>query len=169
MSVFFTSDLHLGHRNIHEFRNDKFSSQEEHDEYILNLIDKLDKRDVLIVLGDFIFDSKKYDYYIKRIKEAPCRIKVVMGNHDSLKLYKEECIEMQLPLYLYKKMWLSHAPIHEAELRSRVCNVHGHIHSTAESNGIKDDRYFNVNIDCNNYKFINLDYIKKHYKEWRLR
>jgi calcineurin-like phosphoesterase family protein len=166
MSVYFTSDLHLGHKAIHIYRADKFSSQEEHDEYILSLIDSLDKRDVLIVLGDFIFDSPNYDYYIKRIKKAKCRIKVIMGNHDSLKLYKEDCLEMQLPLFSYKNMWLSHAPIHNTELRNRLGNIHGHLHkdSTDGIYRVPDNRYFNVNIDVNNYQLVSLDEIKEYYK-----
>lgn len=163
MSVFFTSDLHLGHRNIHEYRKDKFNSQVEHDEYILNLIDSLNKRDTLMVLGDFIFDSERYDYYVERLSKAKCRIKVVMGNHDSLKMYKESCLEVQLPLYSYKKMWVSHAPIHPKELRSRLGNVHGHIHNTGDS--LNDTRYFNVNIDVNNYEFVVLDTIKEYFKD----
>lgn len=166
MAVFFTSDLHLGHNSIYKYRSDKFNSQEEHDEYILNLIDGLGKRDVLVVLGDFIFESLNYGYYISRIKEAKCRIKVVMGNHDSLKMYSEECIEMQLPIFSYKNMWLSHVPIHDTELRGRIGNVHGHLHkqSTDGLCTIPDNRYFNVNIDVNNYRFIPLEEIKKYYK-----
>lgn len=166
MSVFLTSDLHFGHSRIHEFRSDRFSSQKEHDDYILNEIRSLSKRDVLFILGDFIFDSKNYDYYISQLKEAACRIKLVMGNHDSLKLYNEDRFEIQLPLFSYKGIWLSHPPIHESQLRGRLGNVHGHIHSNGNYEyEIHDKRYFNVNIDCNNYKFVSLEAIKNHYKD----
>lgn len=168
--VYFTSDLHLGHKAIHKYRNDKFSSQEEHDEYILDKILSLGKRDILVVLGDFIFDSDKYDYYIKRLSAASCRIKVVMGNHDSLKLYTESIFEMQLPLFSYKNMWISHAPIHRDELRGRVGNVHGHLHKDYvtywdEMDGIvRDSLYLNVNLDVNNYEFLSLDTIKYYFE-----
>ena len=166
MGVYFTSDLHLGHKNIHIYRKDKFSSRIGHDEYMLSLIEELNKRDVLIILGDFIFDSPTYDYYISRIKKAKCRIKLVMGNHDSLKLYKEDCVEMQLPLFSYKNMWLSHSPIHNMELRGSLGNVHGHLHKHSSDKicRIPDDRYFNVNIDVNDYKFVSLDEIKHYYQ-----
>jgi len=171
---YFTSDLHLGHNVIHKYRTDKFSSQQEHDEYIFDKISKLKKREILHIIGDFIFDSDKYDYYIETMKKMNCRIKLVMGNHDSLRLYKEDRFEIQLPLYSYKGFWISHCPIHPMELRSRNGCIHGHLHqeivkkpiySDLESNVndlcIKDERYFNVNLDVNNYEFILFDEIKE--------
>ena len=82
-----------------------------------------------------------------------------MGNHDSKKLYKEDCIEMQLPFYSYKSMWLSHCPIHPKEMRGRRANLHGHMHLER----LDDTNYFNVNLDVNGYKFVSLEYIKKHF------
>jgi len=168
--VYFTSDLHLGHKVIHKYRNDKFSSQEDHDEYILSKIESLPKRSVLKVLGDFIFDSDKYDYYIERLSKVNCRIQVVMGNHDSLRLYKEDIFEMQLPLYSYKNMWISHSPIHSQEMRGRFGNIHGHLHKEYIQKEIfngyfRDERYFNVNLDVNNYEFVTLNEIKEHFNK----
>lgn len=59
--VYFTSNLHLGHNTILKYRGDRFSSIEEHDEYILKNIQKLSKRDILYIIGDGIFDCDKYD------------------------------------------------------------------------------------------------------------
>ena len=63
---YFSSDFHLGHRVIVPKYRD-FVSQEEHDNKIFDMIAKLNKRDVLFILGDFIFDSEKYDYYIEEL------------------------------------------------------------------------------------------------------
>ena len=153
---YFTSDLHLGHSNIIQYR-DVFHNQEEHDEYILTKISELTKRDLLFVLGDFIFDSDNYQYYIDEISKMPVRIKLIMGNHDSKRLYKEERFEMQLPLFSYKNMWVSHCPIHPQELRGRKLNIHGHLHKER----IPDNNYFNVNIDVNDYQFVPLDVIRE--------
>ena len=133
---------------------------------------KLKKRDILYVLGDFIFDSEKYDWYIDQIKKMPCRIKLVQGNHCSLKLYKEDRFELQLPLFSYKNYWISHCPIHPQELRDRVGNIHGHLHHnkvmTDEFNDSGywigkevDKRYFNVCPDVNDYKFVDFEQIKQ--------
>ena len=151
---FFSSDFHLGHKVIvPKYRN--FVSQEEHDNKIFDMIAKLNKRDVLFILGDFIFDSEKYDYYIEQMNKMSCRIKLIMGNHDSLKLYKEPRFEIQLPLFSYKNNWISHCPIHPNELRNRNKNIHGHLHGGV----IDDPRYFNVNLDNNNFEFVEFEKI----------
>jgi len=175
--VLFTSDLHIGHKNIHKYRNE-FKTAEEHHEFMVSKIESLTKRQILIVIGDFLFDCDKYDYYLERILKARCHVKVIMGNHDSKKLYTSG-LDIQLPIYSYKNMWLSHAPIHPDELRNRLGNIHGHLHKEHimkdgiqtlynglmhETVRVKDDRYFNVNIDVNDYDFVSLDTIKEYFK-----
>jgi len=142
----------------------------EHDDHVIEKILSLGKRDILFVLGDFLFDGKHYDEYIKRLSEKKCRIKLIMGNHDSLKLYKEDIIEVQLPLFSYKEKWVTHCPIHPDELRGRIGCVHGHLHLehvqkvSHQSYKIKDERYFNVNLDVNDYQFIELETINEYFK-----
>ena len=164
---YFSSDFHLGHRAIPKYRT-RFKDMEEHDEYILQEMEKLGKRDILYVLGDFLFDGPHYESYIKRIRKMKCRIKLIMGNHDSLDLYKEinqkpqspeGSIEIQLPLFSYKNCWISHCPIHSSELRNRQGNIHGHMHLES----LPDKRYFNVNLDVNDYKFVSFEDIKRYF------
>ena len=180
--VYFTSDLHLGHRAIPKYR-EPFKDMKSHDDYIIDKILELGKRDILFILGDFLFDGEHYDEYIQRLSKKKCRIKLVMGNHDSLKLYKEDIFEIQLPLFSYKNTWLSHAPIHPQELRERYGNVHGHLHlekvqiekkfQNYDDNwrpfitvvNTEDPRYFNVNLDVNDYKFVNFEEIKGYFNK----
>lgn len=157
----------------------------EHDDYIINKILALGKRDILYVIGDFLFDGDHYEEYIERLSKKNCRIKVVMGNHDSLRLYSEpkELFEIQLALYQKKNIWISHAPIHPCEMRDRLGNVHGHLHlekvqkdiymrSMTDRDGemfgnpvqVQDLRYFNVNLDVNNYEFVDWEDIKQHFQ-----
>ena len=157
--VYFSSDFHLGHKVITKYRP-QFSTRQEHDEAILSLVSKLTKRDDLYILGDFIFDCPEFEDYLKAFSKMPVKIKLVMGNHDSRKLYSQEIaknIEVQLPLFSYKNMWVSHCPIIEQELRSRDLNIHGHLHGST----INSDRYFNVNLDNNSFKLVSLDEIKE--------
>lgn len=156
---YFTSDFHFGHKNILKFRPE-FSSLEEHDNVILDNISKLNKRDILFILGDFIFDCKNYDYYITQLNKMSCRFKVILGNHDSLKVIYEPKFEIQLPLFSYKSFWLSHCPIHSSEIRGRYGNIHGHLHKCV----IYDKRYTNVNVDVNDFKFLKFDDIKLNMK-----
>lgn len=162
--VYFSSDWHLGHRSILKYR-DGFKSLEEHDRHILDMLQSLSKRDIIKVLGDVVFDDPNYEYYISELRKAKCKIEIVMGNHDSRRLYSENYgnIEIQLPLFGYKNMWVSHAPIHPDEMRNRDLSVHGHLHNDIilDANGVEDLRYFNVNLDNNGFKFVSLDKIKE--------
>ena len=162
MSVYFTSDLHLGHKAIPKYRT-CFKDMKEHDDYIIDKILSLGKRDLLYIIGDFLFDGEHYDEYIDRLSKKKCRIKLVMGNHDSKKLYTEDIFEMQLPLFSYKNNWISHCPIHPQELRCRTLNIHGHLHLSHVEDTIaktRDTRYFNVNLDVNEYEFVNFELIR---------
>lgn len=162
---YYSSDFHLGHKSICKYRP-QFSTPEEHDECVLQMMEKLTKRDILYVLGDFLFEGPKYKEYLERIKKMPVRIKLVMGNHDCIDLYKDcigSNIEIQLPLFSHKNMWISHAPIHTQEIRGRLINIHGHLHGgVVMLNDIQDRRYFNVNLDNNNFEFVHLDTIKQY-------
>ena len=160
--VYFTADLHLGHRNIPKYRP-IFSSLQEHDNYMFSLLAPLNKRDILFILGDFIFDGDHYTSYMQRIASLPCQLRIILGNHDSLNLIDSRPPNVKLlnPLRSYKNMWLSHCPIHPKELRSRTANIHGHLHLET----IPDHRYYNVNVDVSNYQLVTLDTIKAHYKE----
>lgn len=109
----------------------------------------------------------------------PCTIKLVLGNHDSLEIYEHRPhnVKIQLPLFVYKHFWLSHCPIHPTEMRDRLGNIHGHLHeevvtrqitnpfSKGYGKQVPDKRYFNVNIDVNDYQLVPLDTIKEYFKE----
>lgn len=163
MRIFNTADLHFGHKSILKYRT-QFSSIEEHDNLILDKFSKLNKNDIVIVHGDFIFKSPQYDYYIEKLSRMSCRIKVILGNHDSVQLYKETRIpkmEICLPLYTYKDFWLSHCPIHPNEMRSRIGNIHGHTHYYS----MKEKEYYCVSLDINEFNFIEFDKIKEHFSK----
>ncbi len=157
-NVWFTSDTHLGHRNIGNYREvpEKFI-REASDElagetlkkiqclanslWILDAFKRLvRKRDVTWNTGDVAFtmdDLWKYAE-LKGIHN------VVLGNHDDLP------VEVYVLAFntirgikAYKGMWLTHAPVHPNELRDKF-NVHGHVHAAT----IEDWRY--INICCEN-------------------
>lgn len=162
MANYFSSDWHLGHKSILKYR-EQFKTTEEHDEAIFKELAKLNKRDILYILGDFLFDCENFEKYLERIALYSCRIKLVLGNHDSLKLYSQTVaknIELQLPLFSMKNFWISHCPVHYQELRGRVGNIHGHLHFAE----LDDPRYFDVGLDKNNFKFVDFEDIKNIFK-----
>lgn len=82
-NVWFSSDFHLGHRNIIRYCDRPFESTEEMDATILaNLNRKVGENDVLYFLGDFCFGG--VDQAILYRERIACRnIHVIEGNHDS--------------------------------------------------------------------------------------
>lgn len=162
MSVYFCSDPHLGHKNILKYRP-QFATIEDHDNAIFHQWQSLTKHDTLFILGDFLFDCANFQSYLERIAKLPCKIKLIMGNHDSTLLYTQTIaanLTILPPLVNYKNFWLSHCPIHPQEMRDRKGNVHGHLHGSK----IEDPLYFNVNFDNNNFNLVSLDAIKEQYE-----
>lgn len=154
-----TSDLHLGHLNICKFRT-QFSTPEEHDNIVFeNLATSVNKRDSLILLGDVAFTK----YWLDKIKSINCAKKLlVCGNHDTEKGIKmRDLVKVYddvVAMYSRRNYWFSHCPIHPAELRGRLGNIHGHGHQDV----IDDPRYFNVCLEHTNYKPISFaDLINK--------
>lgn len=135
-NIWFISDCHLGHRNIHRMRPE-FASAADNDEHIVrHWTELVTKRDTVYCLGDMAFDETA----LARILTLPGRKILVKGNHDVCAgNFESSVYEKILGLEKYKKIWLSHAPIHPTELRGKV-NVHGHIHKET----IVDPRYFNI-------------------------
>ncbi|MGD7002115.1 metallophosphoesterase [Corynebacterium halotolerans] len=156
MSVWFTSDLHLGHRLVAGLRG--FSGTARHDETVLeNLAAALRPGDRLWVLGDLSVGDKTVEQraldllaeYLPGIEKH-----LIAGNHDSCHpLHKSAFrrqgvfLEVFESVQAYQKLrwqgrevWLSHFPRqgqdHEGmasrfdELRLEVpLLVHGHLHS----------------------------------------
>lgn len=89
-NIWFTSDWHLGHRNIVRGLSNwgnlnacrDFNTLEEHDETLINNVNRcVDKDDILYMLGDFSLGGRQgiYDYR----RRIDCNtIHLILGNHD---------------------------------------------------------------------------------------
>jgi len=143
--VWFTSDLHFGHENIGNFRRGVDDDQDNRRRISEEWIGAVKKRDVVWILGDAAFTDDGY----KSLIDLPGRKKIALGNHDpfNIETYGQH-FETVVGLHRYKKAWLSHAPIHPAELRGRK-SLHGHVHykSIELDSGALDDRYFNCCVE----------------------
>lgn len=144
--VYATSDLHIGHKNIHKFRSPKhgfpfsFEDEAEHRKWIFDYIKyKLTKRDTLIITGDCCFTEEALEDF----HNLRCRKVLVKGNHCVVKsaLYPKVFDQIH-GLWSHKGFWLSHAPIHPLELRGKI-NIHGHVHGQT----IPDPNYFNLCVE----------------------
>lgn len=160
--VWFTSDLHLGHKGVSRFRKE-FSSDEEHNEILYdNLATSVGKRDTLFLLGDIAF-SREWLYKIDKIA---CQKKtLVLGNHDMQRGYDVSIYDLIdvydniQSLMNYKGCWLSHCPMHPEEIRNRKLNIHGHTHYYNVDYG--STRYYNVCPEHHNWKPVLFSQIKE--------
>lgn len=162
--VYITSDLHLGHKNIHKYRTE-FSTAEEHHEIIFdNLASTVSKHDTLYLLGDVAFDKE----WLARIADLKVNHKIlIVGNHDLERgIHMRDLVEAYDAIYsLWSKrnFWFSHAPIHPQEMRGKKANIHGHTHGNmvwtnpeCNKSGFSeiDTRYLNACIEHTDWKPI---------------
>lgn len=122
------SDLHLGHKAVLHFSQDRYGMDiEEHDVWLMEQWNSVVyKRDLVYVLGDVAWTKAA----MRMLAAMNGQKTLIMGNHDrfDVKDYLEYFVRIRPGLFTYKGFWLSHCPIHPAELRGRG-NIHGHTHS----------------------------------------
>lgn len=90
--IFFTSDLHFGHKNILRFDNRPFTSIEEMDEAIIrNWNTKVSDDDLVYVLGDISWHN---DETTARIFNSLKGHKILIkGNHDRVHGQVRKCFD----------------------------------------------------------------------------
>lgn len=91
----------------------------------------VDKRDLVIHLGDVIFSKASMLGYI--MYDLPGTKVLCMGNHDKNKpeWYMNRGFALAAQRFLYKRVWFSHYPLSEKEMGSPLLpNIHGHFHNT---------------------------------------
>ena len=161
--VYFTSDLHLGHKNL--IVGLRGMTVEEHDSMIISNWNKtISKRDIVYLLGDVTMENHKLIYhYLSQLKGT---IYVVAGNHDTTQCCKA-ISQMGIQILgniVYKGFLLSHVPIAESTVDGFRGNIHGHVHIKISEDGQVigqpiGDKYFNVNTELHGYTPIAFDKI----------
>ena len=166
MSVYFIGDPHLGHKAIGKYR--PWVKDSAANSALIHKLwnNTIRKNDIVYVMGDAAFTEDE----LIALGNLRGRKILIKGNHDdfvSTKLQSQVFEEIH-GIIKYKAMWLSHAPIHPAELRGKK-NVHGHVHmkSVRTWYGSLDKRYYNTCVDVIYPKtgnvFVNLETIKSYF------
>jgi len=141
MDVYFTADLHLGHKLMPIERG--FSSIKEHDDYVIDTLASVagSKRDVLWILGDVAFGK----HNLVRLNEIPAIKKIVLGNHDQYAAENYAAVANKVfGSFAWKHdVLLTHIPVSTQQKHRFKLNVHGHLHR----HYIDDLFYLNVGID----------------------
>lgn len=156
--VYFSADPHLGHKNIHNFRHFVESCEDNTAQFLAEARKKLHKRSITYFLGDAAFHWEA----LGEIEALPGRKILIKGNHDDkIPTKRQAAVFDEIHgLLKYKEFWLSHAPIHPAELRGKV-NLHGHVHNATVTRwGMRDKRYMNLCPDVTGSYFVSLDEVR---------
>ena len=143
--IYYTSDLHFGHKNIIKYENRPFESIEDMTERLIERWNnKVTNSDVVYILGDFAFKNQ----YMNKAKILECFKRLngykylVPGNHEDY-LTKDFIEEISIDdnntwimnslteiVDDYRIVILCHYPIEEWDGKYRgTYHVHGHIHS----------------------------------------
>lgn len=162
--IYFTSDLHLGHKFVLEHRKMFSDIDGMNRELINNINEKLTRNDTLYILGDasYRLNPDEASVLLRKIK---CRKILIRGNHD--KEYDPDVFEevsdyLELK-YNKHKFILCHYPfVCWKQMRHGSINLHGHIHSDPEYN--EENRatgrlQYDVGVDANGYKPVSIDRI----------
>ena len=151
MTIFFTSDLHLDHKNIIRLSKRPFSSVEEMNEEIIRRHNTIvGENDTVYDLGDRYFGNpKKYD---GRFNGKLIRIK---GSHDHdikeprmIVLNLENDISITLCHYAMRSWERSHYA---------TWHLFGHHHGALEPYGLS----FDIGVDCWDFYPVSLEMVAR--------
>lgn len=162
--IWATSDLHFNHPGILRMSRSRFSSIEEHNEYIIKKYnEKVGKDDLVYILGDIGFTPLKD--LAPLIKRLNGRKILILGNHDKGVIgeyYAMGFIEVyDHPIYFSNEIILSHEPCQEALNNPYVFNIHGHTHMR----DLVLDNYINICPEKTNYEPVDLKHIQSEIKD----
>lgn len=157
MSVYFISDLHLGHDREFIYKPRGFESVEDMNRAILrNWRNTIKEDDEVYLLGDIALGTD-YESIRKTVGSLPGKIHIMIGNHDTnkkLEIYRSLPNVVEIAYATIVKIgkysfYLSHYPTMTASLESSpqhaVYNIHGHIHT--KNKFFQDNPYF-YNVSC---------------------
>lgn len=150
MAIYFISDTHFGDKGIIKHERTLFKNIEEHDQFIINSINKIVKpTDELWILGDI--GNVHLVSYINGRKY------LLMGNHDkrSVKEYLGYFAEVyNYPVYISSRILLSHHPM---PVTDGTLNVHGHLHGSI----LDSVNHLNISAHMIDYKPVSINTLQQ--------
>lgn len=179
VDIWFTSDLHFGHKNIIKFCNRPWDTVEEMDKALIsNWNSVVKENDIVFDLGDFSFAGK--NRWKELIQSLNGKHYLILGNHDVSRYPGDDVMELfewvgpQLLLNIDNRyIYLNHYPFlcYAGTYRNKeqiVYQLFGHVHSSPNSHGKDQDRLINsfpyqydVGADNNDYFPVNWNQVKE--------
>ena len=159
--TFFTSDQHLGHKNIIRLCNRPFETLEEMNNVLIERWNaKVKDNDRVFVLGDLFFRAAAPEQMRKQLKG---RKTLILGNHDhswtgkgDLTRYFEGVHTMLETSDGEHALTLCHYPMMTFNHCMRAYMIHGHIHGNTNADYWPylqaHERILNASVEVNNYE-----------------
>lgn len=165
--IYYTADLHFGHKNVLDFDGRPFETIEEHDQFLIERWNaRVKPDDQVYIVGDFCMRAKRSPLdYLKQLKGRKYLIK---GNHDSALLKDPEIMEqfeLAEKMYFIKdrdyRIVLCHFPLAEWNQYYRGSwHIYGHIHNKrnqAFQYMRGQERALNAGVMINNYEPVTME------------
>lgn len=186
MAIFFTSDLHLGHKNVITSCGRNFTDVEEMNAVLIgNWNRKVTQEDEVYILGDFSYRSGVHvGTYLEQLNGQK---HLLIGNHDikwlknveDPSVYFESVAQMGTINMENKLITLTHYPMLEWN-RSRYARdqetstswlIHGHIHNNRDTATFEYIREhlpcaLNAGADVNNYEPVTFEELLENNNKW---
>lgn len=178
MKTYFTSDWHIGHKNIIRLGERPFENEGQMSATLIqNYNEVIQDDDLVYFVGDIFWNHQLAPYYVQSLKGHKI---LILGNHD--KGFKEKGRDKyrqfyydagfihiytcdSIPVGKYEVM-INHFPYQNNDPNQRYRDhrlpdngkwlIHGHIHQ----NGFVKDRQINVSVEMWDYKPVSLDTIQ---------
>ena len=169
--TFVISDTHFNHANILTFKDylgrpaRTFDSVEQMNECMMdNWVSVVGPQDTVIHCGDVLFGHDKVEWLETHFAKLPGKKRLVLGNHDNVKMLAPFFKDIQMWIDMSDKgLLFTHTPQHASTLaeshrfgQEPLLNVHGHIHSNASPEG----PYKCVCVEQTNYAPVNIEELK---------
>lgn len=167
--IFFTSDLHFGHKNIISATQRPFASAEEMDAALIkNWNHRIRPNDEIYILGDFTMQGAQFAMEI--LQQLNGRKYLVRGNHDQFvdktsfdRSWFEWVKDYHGLSYQKQQFILFHYPLAEwNRAHHGSIHLHGHQHNKPEYNITNAELGFlryDVGVDANDMTPVSIEEI----------
>ena len=155
--IYFTADMHFGHRGIITMQNRPFETVEEMDHMLLqNYNAVVRKDDTVYILGD-ICHHMKIEQADELIKKLNGRKYLIKGNHDKnydSRLFTDILDFMTISVNGQYYTLMHYPMLSWPKKSSGSIQLHGHIHARMdynEGNRAEGIRRYDVGVDANSF------------------
>lgn len=162
--IFFTSDLHFGHRAIVHFVNSDLKTLEAREKKIIeNWNKKVGVNDTVYILGDLRMNKCSC---VDKLVALNGKKILVLGNHDFLKpeekKYFEEIVNYKELKINNELFVLFHYPIKDWNKKIHGSyHLYGHLHNTSTCKLLGDNNSLCVNTEFHDYTPVELSEVKE--------